>query len=231
MFIGNFVAYANQAFPGFELLTPELLKHTRERAALRRADRYTNLIVLAALQVMGDETPDDNLALITATAFGTHRTTFSTLDDILDFPEAQILPTRFSHSVHNAAAAYVGATLKLHGPAVALAGFDHVLYEALDLARTFLLGGLCTRAMVIAAEEKALLTEKAHDLWPERFPAGLPEGVVAFLLSLSAEDNRHGRLILDQTSRLCPSSPFTFGGDARLFQAVAQADAASEHHL
>ena len=231
MFIGNFVAYSNQALPGFELLTPELLKHTRERAALRRADRYTNLIVLAALNVLGDETPDDGLALITATAFGTHRTTFSTLDDILDFPEAQILPTRFSHSVHNAAAAYVGATLKLHGPAIALAGFEQVLCEALDLAKTFLHGGLCSRVMVIAAEEKALLTEKAHELWPERFPADPPEGVVAFLLSLSAQDNRRGRLLVDRPARTRPSSPFTFGGDARLFQALAQADATSEHHV
>ena len=231
MYIENFVAYANQALPGFERLTPEQLKHTRERTALRRADRYTNLIVLAALQVLGEDTPDDSLGLITATAFGTHRTTFSTLDDILDFPEAQILPTRFSHSVHNAAAAYVGTALKLHGPAVALAGFDQVLYEALDLAKTFLHGGLCTRAMVIAAEEKALLTEKAHDLWPERFPAEMPEGAVAFLLSCSAEHNRRGRLILNPDSRLRPAAPFTFGGDATLFQNLATANPSSEHHF
>ncbi|HPY90836.1 MAG TPA: beta-ketoacyl synthase chain length factor [Lentisphaeria bacterium] len=231
MFIGNFVAYSDQALPGFELLTPELLKRTRERATLRRADRYTTLIVSAALALLGDDAADDGLALITATAFGTHRTTFSTLDDILDFPEAQILPTRFSHSVHNAAAAYVGAALKMRGPAIALAGFEQVLCEALELAKTFLHGGLCTRAMVIAAEEKALLTEKAHELWPERFAADMPEGVVGFLLSLSPQDNRRGRLLLNRSARVSLSSPFTFGGDAKLFQAFAHADATSEHHL
>ena len=149
---------------------------------------------------------------------------FQTLDDILDYPEDQILPTRFSHSVHNAAASYVGVALQIQGPTLALAGFEDVWFEALELARTLLDGGLCRRALVIGAEERALLTEHAHELWPERFEAEPREGAAALLLSLDPAENRYGELKLDRTAAEGPGL-FYFGGSREFFESLERAEA------
>ncbi|MFA6999342.1 MAG: hypothetical protein WC198_09305, partial [Victivallaceae bacterium] len=77
------------------ILTPADLKEARDKYSLRRSDRFTAMAVAAVTKLMGDQFPDKYAAetgLITATAFGPHRTTFATLDDILDYPEDLILP-------------------------------------------------------------------------------------------------------------------------------------------
>lgn len=201
------------------------LKQIREACSLRRADRYTALVVDAAVRAArGVEVAGVDTALVTATAFGPHRTTFAMLDDIIDYPEDQILPTRFSHSVHNAAASYVGAALKIQGPTLALAGFDDVWFEALELAQMLLEGGLCRLALVIGVEERALLTEHAHELWPERFDSESREGAVALLLSLELAANRYGELRLDRTMEEKPGL-FYFGGSREFFESLRRAEA------
>ena len=212
MYIASKYLFGPAEVPGAAELNAAELKRIREAYSLRRADRYTALVVGAAVRAaQGVEVAGTGTALVTATAFGPHRTTFATLDDILDYPEDQILPTRFSHSVHNAAASYVGVALQIQGP-------------TLELARTLLDGGLCRRALVIGAEERALLTEHAHELWPERFEAEPREGAAALLLSLDPAENRYGELKLDRTAAEGPGL-FYFGGSREFFESLERAEA------
>ena len=80
------------------------------------------------------------------------------MDDILDYPEDMILPVRFSHSVHNAAAAYLSSILKITGPAYAVTGFDSPLFEALQLVHTLLHAKMCPQVLLIGIEERGMLT-------------------------------------------------------------------------
>ena len=100
MYIASKCLFGPAEVPGAAELNAAELKRIREAYSLRRADRYTALVVGAAVRAaQGVEVAGTGTALVTATAFGPHRTTFATLDDILDYPEDQILPTRFSHSI------------------------------------------------------------------------------------------------------------------------------------
>ena len=195
------------------ILTPADLKEARNKYSLRRSDRFTAMAVAAVTKLMGDQFPDKYAAetgLITATAFGPHRTTFATLDDILDYPEDLILPTRFSHSVHNAAASYIGVVLGLKGITFALAGFEDIWFEALELAENMMMAGFCRQIMVIGIEESGLLTENAPQLWKERFSEPPREAVCVFLLSKDPECGHHGELRLDK-SEIQSEQLFTFG--------------------
>lgn len=219
---------ASRPLPGAEVFTPGLHKFFRDSCGLRRADRYTALAVAASLRLAEEcalPPPwNDATALLTATAFGPHRTTFATLDDILDYPEDQILPTRFSHSVHNAAASYVSTVLGLKGAVFALNGFENVLYETLQLAETMLSGGLARRVLVLGVEENALLTEQVPRFYPERFRDGADEGALALLLSADPADNRRGQLIMMlENDRRVTDKMFYFGGDSAVWQALAEA--------
>ncbi|MBQ7176278.1 MAG: beta-ketoacyl synthase chain length factor, partial [Victivallales bacterium] len=124
----------SKTYPGF---TDEELKASRSKYGLRRADRFTSMAI-AAIDKALEEKPGQDCALITATCFGPHKTVFATLDDILDYPEDQILPTKFSHSVHNAAASYISSSLKIHGPSFAISGFGDIEKQAISLAGTLL---------------------------------------------------------------------------------------------
>ena len=106
---------------------------------MRRPDRLTQLALAATehLAPLPGEGGNDT-ALLTVTAYGPATTTERVLDDILDFPEEEILPTGFSHSVINAAASCLGAAHGLHGPVFAMTGFEDPFYEAVELARALL---------------------------------------------------------------------------------------------
>ena len=187
-------------------LKEEDIKAVRSACSLRRADRYTALAATAVLGRGGPPFPDSfpsDTGLVTVSAFGPHKTVFATLDDILDYPEDMILPVRFSHSVQNAAAAYLGSILKITGPAYAISGFDSPLFEALQLADTLLQAKLCPQVLLIGIEERGLLTAAAPKLAPERFSNEPEEIVCAMLLSL--EQKPGGRILyLDRNSGKAP---------------------------
>lgn len=180
------------------IVSEEELREIRDKHNLRRADRYTALVLAGAL-AMGFNTPcGTDTALITASAFGPHRTTFATLDDILDYPEDQIMPTKFSHSLHNAAASYVALALNVTGPSFSITGFDDIWFEALALAQTLLDSNLVSQVIVIGAEERALLTENVQRLFESRFPSPICEGVISLCLSNNSVQNRYGTLRLER---------------------------------
>lgn len=185
------------------------IKAVRTACALRRADRFTALAATAVKGSSGPPFPDHFPAatgLLTVSAFGPHKTVFATLDDILDYPEDQILPVRFSHSVHNAAAAYLGTILGLTGPAFAVTGFESPLFEALELARTLLRANACPQILLLAIEEQGCLTRIAPTLDPRRFPDEPEEIVCAMRLSLVPDpDSRTITLSRPATGRPEPA--------------------------
>ena len=186
---------------GFTFLSPgvpereEMLSLCR-KYALRRPDRLTQLALAAVerLTPFPGEGGGDT-ALVTVTACGPAATTGKVLDDILDYPEEEILPTGFSHSVVNAPASCIGAAHQLHGPVFALAGFEDPFYEAVDFARTLLSGSVCRRVLIVGADEVSLTSHTAEILRRSGIPVS-PEGGCALLLSALPEENCLGILSL-----------------------------------
>lgn len=167
------------------LISEENVKAARTRRSLRRADRFT-VMALAGLFSCGDDAlaglagPDT--ALVTYSVLGPHATVFATLDDILDYPEDLILPTKFSHSVVNAAASYIGAEFGITGATFAFVGFENVKDESLSFARTLLACGMCKRVLVVGVEEKGLLPDTLARMMPGRFVDEIRDKVEVFVL-------------------------------------------------
>jgi 3-oxoacyl-[acyl-carrier-protein] synthase II len=168
----------------------------------RRADRFSKMAVLAARDAVQDsgisyESGTSSLGLIISTAFGPHVTTFRFLDDILDYGDANVSPTIFSHSVHNAAAAYTALALETQGPALTVTQFDFSFHQAVILAQTWLNQGRCEYVLVGAVDECGPAMEyicsqclnipqdgKIHPFDFSDSPATVPgEGAVFFLMS------------------------------------------------
>lgn len=206
---------ASSPLPGAEPFTPELRKAVRERRGLRRADRYTLLAASAAfslVEALEIPLPEDETALLTVTAFGPHATVFATLDDILDYPEDEILPTKFSHSVHNAAASYLCSGLNIRGPVFALNGMEDSFYEALSLAETLLGLEMARTVLLVGIEEGGLLPGHAPEFAPERFRPDMAEGALALLLGPEEGPGRYGTVQLAETpERAFRKQTFAFG--------------------
>jgi 3-oxoacyl-[acyl-carrier-protein] synthase II len=127
-------------------------------AKARRADRFTRMAVLAASDALQDSglgasVDKSRLGIIVATALGPHATTFSFLDGILDFGDAAVSPTAFSHSVHNAAASYIAMTLEARGPTLTVTHFHFAFHQALEIARSWLDQGRCDAVLVGTVDE------------------------------------------------------------------------------
>ncbi len=138
---------------------PERLDEIRKKYRLRRADRYTLMLLAAALDALGETRPPDATGIVVASVFGPMRTVCAFLDDLLDFPEDQVLSSTFSHSVHNAAASYLAGHFGLHGPELSLAGFERVYAGGWDTARTWIDTETCPAVLLLCAEEHGLMTD------------------------------------------------------------------------
>lgn len=139
-------------------VTPEMLADKTVLAKARRADRFTRMSVLAASDALQDSgiaagLDKSRLGVIVATALGPHATTFSFLDGILDFGDAAVSPTAFSHSVHNAAASYIAMTLEARGPTLTVTHFHFAFHQALLIAESWLDEGRCDAVLVGATDE------------------------------------------------------------------------------
>lgn len=123
---------------------------------MRRADKLSRMAVLAAADALnnsGIELTNKKTGIITATAFGAHVTTFDFLNDILDYGEANVSPTTFSNSVHNAAASYISSALDIQGPTLTITQFFFSFHSALQLAQIWLNEKRCDYILVGAAEQ------------------------------------------------------------------------------
>jgi len=194
-----------------EDFSDEELKAVRLANGLRRADRLTSLAAAALFRALPERLPhgfSPETGLLTISSFGPHKTVFAMLDDILDFPEDQILPTKFTHSVHNAVTSYLGTLLGLHGPAFSLTCFESPIFTLLETAWTILESGLCHQVLALAIEERGLLTAEATKTCPQRFPVEPREAVGVFLASSAPTDFR---LTLDRAKQLPRHAENPFG--------------------
>ncbi len=203
------VAVPFQAEPFPVYAVPDaVLKDPLALRCARRADRFSKMAVLAAWDAAHpnatDCVPYDPVrtGLVVASAFGPHATTFGFLDDILEFGDAAVSPTRFSHSVHNLAAGYISMALDLRGPAVTLTDFVDPFRAALQTAQLWLEQGLCDDVLIGGVDEcgtemeyicsqKLAMAKSATDMRPffdPRGPLVIPgEGAVFFRLSRSVQ--------------------------------------------
>ena len=151
-------------YPVYDVEAPVLADKT-VLAKLRRASHFDKMATLAAWDALQDSgvQPADpvSIGVIMSTAFGPHATTFSFLDGILDFGEAGVSPTAFSHSVHNAAASYIAQTAEIRGPTVTLTQFYFSFHEALRLADAWLQEGRCRYVLAGAVDELGTVMEYA----------------------------------------------------------------------
>ena len=195
---------------------------------IRRADRFSRMAVLSAVDAYRDSAISvderEKLGIIHATAFGPHTTTFSFIDDILDYSDANVSPTKFSNSVHNAAASYVSAILDSRGPTVTLTQFKFVFQNALVLAGSWIAEGRCDHVLCGCTDELGTVMEyackmklniaKDGKINPFAFsdsPVSVPgEGSVFIMLSKEKGRNNYGKVTETSFSRNITCNPDLF---------------------
>ncbi len=191
------VPFQDNPFPVYAV-KKETLKDPILRGA-RRADRFSKMATLAAFDAVknaGVELVPERTGIVLGTAFGPHPTVFNFLDDILEFGDAGVSPTLFSHSVHNAAASYISVALGLAGPATTMTVFGDPFQQSLQVAQNWMDQGICDSVLVGGVEEcgtvmeyivsqKLKIAENSMvPFFADDDPAVIPgEGAVFFLLS------------------------------------------------
>jgi 3-oxoacyl-[acyl-carrier-protein] synthase II len=173
---------------------------------MRRSDKLSKMAVLAASEAFrssGLENIDKKtVGIILATAFGAHVTTFSFLDDILDYGDSEVSPTVFSNSVHNAAASYISSALGIQGPTLTVTQFYFSFHHALQLARLWLDEERCDYLLIGVAEQYGNVLGYIYDTKLTKAVDGIirpfnfrptfqipGEGAVFFLVSKRDSDN------------------------------------------
>lgn len=209
------------SLPGAEVpvhaVDDELLRDRAILGAMRRADRFTKMAVLAAADAVTDAglavaPGSSDVGIVLASGLGPHATGFRFLDEMLEYGEAAPSPTLFSRSVQNAAASHVALHLGAHGPTVTLTQFHFSFHQALLLASAWLSEGRCAQVLVGATEECGAVLEyvcrerirlaPGGRIEPLRFaaePAAVPgEGSVFFVLTRERTSRCYGELEVAQ---------------------------------
>jgi 3-oxoacyl-[acyl-carrier-protein] synthase II len=154
--------FYERPFPVYRVPDEALMDQAHARK-LRRADRFSRMAVLGASDALADAGGSGGggttTGIIIATALGPHRTTFRFLDDMREYGDAQVSPTIFSHTVHNAAASYVAGSLALTGPVSTVTDFFFSFQQALLLGQLWLNEQRCERVLVGAVDELGTIME------------------------------------------------------------------------
>jgi hypothetical protein len=191
------VPMVNKPIPVFRI-KPEFLEDPLLPRSMRRADRFSRIVTLAALDAIdnsGQPLPDPSrTGIIFATSLGPHVTTFEFLDEILKYGDTGSSPTKFVHSVHNTAVSYIAQILKITGPASTITQFQNPFSQALLMANAWFLNDRCDHVLVGAGDEygkvlayilsRKLSFSSTGKIDPFSNNGSVPgEGVVFFLLS------------------------------------------------
>ena len=164
---------------------------------LRRADRFTKMAVMSVDNALKDSSNKDinleNTGIIVATAFGPHNTTFSFLDELLEYGEKNVSPIKFSNSVHNAAASYVAQLFGIRGPVSTITDFNNPVEEAFILASCWLNSNMCDNILLCTVDERGEIYNQAYDKILNSSTAKLypTEGSCCFLLQNNISKNEH----------------------------------------
>ncbi len=199
----EYSAITKKTIPVFSV-DDKVLKDKDVLKKCRRSDRFCKMAVLAAWDAFKDSgieiAENEKVGVIVSTSFGPHRTTFNFLDNILDYGEASVSPTTFSHSVHNAAASYIASVLNIKGPAITLTDFCFPFCNALQLADAWINQGRCKYVLVGTVDELSLAmeyicTQKLNIV--ESIPG---EGSAFFLLSDGKRKAKYCNIECNQVS-------------------------------
>lgn len=220
----------------------EVLKDKIVLKDARRADDFSKMAILAAHDALADsglgEKIKPKLGIILATAFGPHATTFRFLDDILNFGDAQVSPTLFSHSVHNAAVSYIASTLQSRGPTLTITQFADSFQQALILADSWLEEKRCEYILVGSVDQVGKVMEyivsqklklapdgKIRSFNFSKEPECIPgEGSAFFLVTNNQKDKKYcaisGVTSLKEKPDLTILDSDGFAGDESLYREV-----------
>jgi 3-oxoacyl-[acyl-carrier-protein] synthase II len=187
-------------------VSPETLTDRSILKKMRRSDKLSRMAVLAAAEAIEsggmENINKERVGIIVASAFGAHATTFKFLDDILDFGEANVSPTVFSNSVHNAACSYISSALDIHGPTLTVTRFNFSFQYALQLAQAWINEERCDYVLAGAVDQCGAVLEyvcnckliQAHDgrIKPFHFnPTFQVPGEGAAFFLMSKRDSRN----------------------------------------
>ena len=146
----------NKKSPVYQVALENIIDGTLPKK-MRRSDKLSKMAVLAASDALRSSGIKNinkkNMGIIVASAFGAHVTTFDFLDDILDYGEANVSPTVFSNSVHNAAASYISSALDIQCPTLTVTHFYFSFHYALQLAKAWLNEKRCDYVLAGAVEQ------------------------------------------------------------------------------
>ncbi len=172
-------------------ISDELIKSYKLPRMMRRADRFSRICAIAANEAVADagSAPEimKNSGIMVVSAIGPHQTTFAFLDELLDYPEAEVSPTKFSHSVHNAAASYISILCGINGMSLTITGFDNPWFNALVMAETVLQQGSCQQILLVGADENGLLSKLLEDSLGKKLRDSFTECAVGMILSNQAD--------------------------------------------
>lgn len=193
------VPQVSDPLPVFRI-KPEFLEDPLLPRSMRRADRFSRIVTLAALDAIkqsGQPLPDPSrTGILFATSLGPHVTTFEFLEEILVYGDIGSSPTKFAHSVHNAAVSYLAQALQITGPVSTITQFKNPFSQVLLLAKAWLLNNRCDQVLVGAGDEygnvlayilsRKLTISTTDQINPFSNNGYVPgEGAVFFLLSKS----------------------------------------------
>jgi hypothetical protein len=140
-------------------VSDEHLADTSLSRNLRRADRFTRMAVMAAVDAWNmakaacTGVPLERVGKILSSGFGPHCRGFKFLDGLIDAGDGATSPTDFSHSVHGAACAYISGLLDIRGPSLTVTDFEIGFEQSVQLAQCWLAEGACDRVLIGAVDE------------------------------------------------------------------------------
>lgn len=170
------------------------LDHFVPKRKLRRVDHYSRMALLAAGKALDgidpSMTPKGKTGLIVATGYGALNSTFSFLDSYIEKGDKLSVPTHFSSSVHNSAAAHISICYGITGPCLTVSQFDLSFASALITADTWLETGKADTVLVGAVDEWCEVARYCMDKMAESsetFLCSFGEGAAFFLVTRQTE--------------------------------------------
>lgn len=139
------------------------LKNIRQAFGLgARTPRFNQICAGAVLDMFKNEnmTKDDlqrDCGLIVASRLGPVGMVSKFQDELLDYPEDQVMAGNFANSVHNAPAGALTVMLDIRGPAFSVMGFEDMLQQAFELAELNLANKCAEEMLLIAGDESTVI--------------------------------------------------------------------------
>ncbi len=124
---------------------------------LRRMDHYIRMALLGAFLALEDadllESKPDRMGIIVATGYGATCNTFDFQHSVITAGDPCGSPTKFSNSVHNAAAGHISILLQEMGPNLSISHYDMSMPSALLNAVQWLKEERVERVLVGGVDE------------------------------------------------------------------------------